>query len=204
MLHIGIDKPVVPLEADFTHVSTSWQISRTKEFDGELFSESLEDTVNLLDYYVTKTIEKDEVVFARAKVHFSDGTSGEWSRTITVAGNQKGFKLSNTIIITPTVSIDSSIYDAKESGISVSSTPFKLYAGSGKHKSTTWEVTTILGETIWIRKEDEEHLTSITIPRGKIIDDKFYIIKVTYHSDTNTISNPGKLTFSTNTKVGAN
>lgn len=194
MLHIGIDKPVVPLNNAFTHISTSWQVSKTKDFTGELFSESLEDTVNLLDYYVTKSLDKDEVVFARAKVHFSDGTSGEWSRIITVTGNQKGFKLSNTIVITPSLYIDSSIRDVKENGIKVTTSPFKLYAGIGKHKYTTWELTTILGDTVWSRENDDENLTSIVIPRGKITDDKYYLIKATHITDTNTKSNPGKIT----------
>lgn len=194
MLHIGIDKPVVPLNAGFTHISTSWQVSKTKDFTGELFSESLEDTTNLLDYYVTKSIEKDEVVFARAKVHFSDDTSGEWSRVITVTGNQKGFKLSNTIVITPELSVDSSLRDIKENGIKVTTSPFKLYAGIGKHKYTTWELTTILGEVIWSRENDDENLLSIVIPRGKIIDNKFYVIKAYHVTDTNTRSNPGRIT----------
>ena len=200
MLHIGIDKPVVPLNAGFTHISTSWQVSKTKDFTGILFSESLEDTTNLLDYYVNRELEKDEVVFARAKVHFSDGSSGVWSRIITVSGNQKGFKLSNTIVVTPTLEVDSSIYDILNNGFEIKGSPFKLYAGIGTHKFTTWEITTILGDVVWSRKNDDENLTSIFIPKGKITDDKFYILKATYITDTNTSSNPGQLVISSNIK----
>ena len=200
MLHIGIDKPVVPLNAGFTHISTSWQVSKTKDFTENLFSESLEDTTNLLDYYVTKTIEKDEIVFARAKIHFSDGTEGAWSRIITVSGNQKGFKLSSTIVITPTLDVKSSVFDIINNGFEVNGSPFKLYAGIGKHKYTTWELTTILGEVIWSRINDDENLTSIFIPKGKISDDKYYLIKATYITDTNTKSNPGQLVINSKMK----
>lgn len=197
MINISIDKPTIPLSAGFTHSSTSWQISETKDFDGPLFAESIMDTGNLVDYKNLKNVEIDKVLFARAKIHFSNGKESNWSRTITLSSEQKGFKLSNTIVITPQLTIEDSLLDVRDNNIKVFGTEFKLYAGSGKHKSTTWEVTTLLGEYVWGRDEDEDNLTEAIVPKGKLDNDKMYIIKAIYHTDTNSKSNPGRLPFST-------
>lgn len=204
MIYVSIDKPVIPLSASFIHESTSWQISETKDFSGELFAESLTDTINLLEYRVMNTIDEDQVVFARAKIHFSNGTESEWSRVITVSEDQKGFKLSNTIIITPEAFIKSSLLDVIENDILVETKEYSLYAGTGKHKSTSWEVTTLLGEHVWSRKEDEDNLTSIIIPKGKLVNNKFYVLKVMFHSETNANSNPFRLPFCTGKNVEGN
>lgn len=197
MINVCIDDPAVPAGAGFTHESTSWQISETKDFTGTLFAEALRDPSNLLEYRNLKTVDKDQVLFARAMIHFSNGTDSEWSRTITLSAEQKGFKLSNTIVVTPEIFIDDSLLDVANDDIRVRTDEYTLYAGTGRHKSTTWEVTTLLGEEVWSRKEDEDNLTSMVIPKGRLLNEKMYLLKATFHSDTNTTSNPGKLPFAT-------
>ena len=197
MINVCIDDPGIPAGAGFTHESTSWQVSETKDFSGALFAEALNDPANLLEYKNLKTVKPDQVLFARAKVHFSNGTEADWTRTITLSSEQKGFKLSNTIIVTPEIFITNSFLDVTVDSIEVKTSDYALYAGTGEHKSTTWEITTLLGEEVWSRKKDEDNLTTYSIPGGKLLNNKTYLLKVSFHSDTNTVSNPGRLPFIT-------
>lgn len=201
MINISIDRPLIPDDAGFTHSSTSWQVSRTKDFiSTDLVLESLEDTVQLVDLHTLDKIEKDQIVFARAKIHFSNGTETEWCRPITLSECQKGFKLSSTIVVTPNLFIDGTnqnINDLEE--VLVRTSDFVLYAGVGKHLSTTWIVETLSGEKIWEREDDVDNLTSILLPDDILLKDRCYVIKAKHISDTNTTSNYGKLSISTGT-----
>jgi len=198
MINISIDKPTIPDGAGFSHSSTSWQVSLDKSFDeNNLIAESLYDTVNLLEFKVFDKLDEDQVVFARVKIHFDNKTETEWSRTITLSENQKGFKLSNTLVVTPNIFIDDSYYDIKEQFINVRTSPFALFAGVGHHKSTSWYIENVDGSTIWSRENDTDNLTSIKLPMLNLKEDKFYVIKVQHTTDTNTSSNYGRQTIST-------
>jgi len=200
MINVSIDKPIIPDDAGFEHKSTSWQIATTKDFENDIMVESLNDEENLLEYHVLNKIEEDQVVFARVKIHFDNDTETEWSRPITLSEYQKGFKLSNTIVVTPELFIDDSIVDVRLEELEVRTNEFSLYAGVGKHMATSWTIETATGTKVWERLEDKDNLTSIRIPENTLQDNKFYVIKARHISDTNTSSNPGKITISTGLK----
>jgi len=197
MININIDKPQIPAGAGFTHLSTSWQISLTRDFNGALLSESIEDEVNLLEYRIANRLETNQIVFARVKIHFSNDTETNWSRIISISEQQKGFKLSNTIVVTPKLRLDQSVYDVTIEDVVVYGDDMVLYAGSGEHKYTDWKIEDTIGKVIWERLKDAENLTSIRLPSDILDDDKFYIVKAAYITDTNTSSNYGRMAMST-------
>ncbi len=191
MINISIDRPTIPEEADFTHESTSWQVSESKDFTGTLYASSIDDTENLLEFHILKTPEKDQIVFARVKINFSNDTASDWSRPITLSECQKGFKLSNTIVVTPEVLLYDAVLDIS-GNLKIGTTEFRLYAGTGKHLSTTWEISTMFGDIVWSRDDDEDNLLSITIPDNKLEKNKLYVVKAKHKTDTNTYSNYGR------------
>jgi len=197
MIHIKIDAPVIPAGAGFKHKSTSWQVSKTRDFNGDLLVDVKDDEVNLLEYHVLKKIDPDSVVFSRVKIKFDDGKETEWSRIITLSENQKGFKLSNTLVVTPEVKINFNNLDTPVKGLSLSTNEFNLYAGVGQHKSTTWTIKNILGIKKWERTEDEDNLLSIDIPDDLLSVNEVYVATATHNTDTNSQSNPGSITFIT-------
>lgn len=200
-MRINIDKPSIPETAGFTHESTSWQVSLTKDFENELFAESLNDTENLYEYRVMQEIEPDTILFARVKINFSNGDDNGWSNIITISSNQKGFTLNNTIVVTPKLNIISSLLDVSIDDIEIESSEYLLFTGIGKHKATTWEVKTIHGKRIWYRENDDVNLTSIVIPKGRLDNNRTYIICAIYHTDTNVKSNRGQLVITTGGNV---
>jgi len=200
MISISIDKPTIPVNAGFKHQSTSWQISKDKEFSEEgLIIESLEDPINLVKYEAFEKTEEDEVVFARVRIHFDNDMSTEWSRAITLSEEQKGFKLSNTLVVTPKIFIDDSIHDVSNGFIEIRTSDFALFAGVGRHTYTSWYLESADGTIIWSRLKDEDNLTSIKLPMTNLKEKKFYTIKVRHGTDTNTESNYGRQTISTGT-----
>ena len=198
MINVSIDKPLIPDGAGFKHKSTSWQIATSKDFVNDILVESLDDEDNLLEYHVLNKLEDDQVVFARVKIKFDNDTETEWSRPITLSEHQKGFKLSNTIVITPELFMDDSVLDVSDDKeLIVRTSEIGLYAGVGKHMSTSWFLETIYGVKIWERLNDKDNLTKISIPKESLVNNKFYVVKAQHTTDTNTNSNYGKITFST-------
>ena len=202
-IKLRIDAPTIPSGASFTHASTSWQLNDSIDFSvpANLLYESLEDTVNLLNLDVELNVPPEQLVYARVKIHFSDGTTSEWSRIISLSECMKGFKLSDTIVVSPKLYVNGSPTDIPYQELEVTTDPFTLYAGVGVHKSTTWEVTTLTGELLWSRIKDEDNLTSIRLPSHIFRDNAAYVIKATHSTNTNADSLPGRVTVATGLPV---
>jgi hypothetical protein len=195
---ISVNKVTIPEGAGYTHDRTSYQISQDGNFDNEetLLKNIVEDydRVNSYNYKLPLGINN---VYVRVKAHYSDNRETAWERPILLNENQKGFKFSTTIIGTPEITTSINTSDVPLGAFTVDGSEFMLYAGGGSHQSTTWGIYTLEEQPIWTRAEDRDNLTSIKIPGNLLESNKGYVIKATYHSDTNESSNEGRLFIST-------
>jgi len=203
---LKIDAPLLPANADITHVGTSWQVSKSPDFSNRTYFiiESLSDTASLLEYRASINIEDSDTLYLRTKYHYNSNKESNWSKIMSVKGSQVGLKLSSTIVLTPKVTYDITHDISDEGNLILKTSPMELYAGVGKHKSTTWEVTDLDNNIIFKRAEDTDNLLEIVLDLKLINLNKAYVIKAKHHTTTNTDSNFGKNTivnFSGNIKL---
>lgn len=201
-IRITHDIPVLPDSLGLTHTATDWQISLYPDFSDttKLLVESLENTTNLNSYAATLDIDNDSAIYVRVRYHFGTKVSN-WSRVAQVNGDQKGFKLSNTIVETPRISIDLDYALTTDGELIITTTPFEMHAGSGTHQYTTWEIYDTDGNAVYKRSKDSEFLTELRI-RGNLLDPyKAYEIRVTHISSTNMSSNYGRLIYNESIKT---
>lgn len=191
---LTIDSPLLPANTGIRHESTSYQVSKIPDFTKSEFIifESIKDSLNLTTIKVPLTVGSDQNLYFRTKYHFTGGGESRWSRTIPVKGDQIGIKLSSTIICTPTITYELNYLDKDIGEIVINTSPLKLFAGTGNHYATSYEVTTIDGETIYKRDLDQDNLTSISLDIRLIEVNKAYVVKAKHHTDTNESSNYGK------------
>ncbi len=189
----------IKTNGDIKHEKTSWQVSLSPDFnDDDVVFQSLEDTENLTQIRVPLPLTENDLYYTRTKIHFSDDTESDWSRPNIVTRNATGFTFSDTVLVTPELSIDFDKRNAPLGGFTVKTTPFTLFMGIGKHRSTNWIIEDTSGNTIWKRLDDKHNLTEIRIPSNILEPGKMYTIKACHISDTNAYSNYGKLRIITN------
>jgi len=199
-IKIAIDAPILPTGSGLTHISTSWEVSKIPNFTDPAYVilSDLQDTTNILEYRLSYDLQPSEPLYVRTKYHFSGGGASNWSRIIPLNADQIGIKLSSTVVMTPIPKVKVN-YDANNNGTMVISTPtMKLYAGTGTHKSTSWEIVDTNGVIIFSRVNDIDNLTSISIDANLINSNKAYIVKVKHTTNTNSSSNYGKVTINQN------
>ena len=197
MFIIEIDK--IETGSGVKHDNTSWQISLTPGFDDDdIVFESLNDKDNLTSIRVPLSLDDEDLYYSRTKIHFSDGSEGDWSKPNVITRHATGFNFNDTIVVTPKLSIDMDIRNTSLGGFTVTGGDFKLFSGIGKHKFTTWIIEDDKGNQVWSRMNDRHNLTSIRIPNNILTPGKMYTIKAMYVSDTNAYSNYGRLLIVTN------
>lgn len=191
-IRIAVGKPVLAENSGLTHSGTSYQVAKFPDFDKpeNILFEDLNNNIDKLNIYVIVDSDDYKNLFIRTRYHFtkSDGTiiDDNWSRVIPVNSKQKGFKISNIIIDTP--SID---YEVNGEHLTIKTTDFSMYYGPGKHISTSWRVRDNNNVIIYERLEDKDNLTSILL-HNVLEFGKSYILEAKHHSDINNESNWGK------------
>jgi hypothetical protein len=179
---------------DLKHVATSWQVARDSTFsDDSLLVNDLKDENNLLSLKVELPLTSKDVYYTRYKLHFDNDKETAWSRPSVVTKDGDGFSFNNTIIITPRLSVDINPTDAPLGDFKIYGSEFKLFMGTGNHKSTDWIIEDSEGNIVWQRLGDVHNLTSIKLPSDILDKGKMYVVKCRYNSDTNSYSNYGKL-----------
>lgn len=192
-IRIRVDSPALPAGSSLSHTATSWQVAKYPDFSNvdNIITESLEDSVNLLEYREALNLENDETVYLRTRYHFGEKYSN-WSRVTPINTNQKGIKISGAMVSTPVLNAKLS-YDTDINGeVIITGSDFNMYSGAGNHASTTWEVIDSNNVIIFKRDYDVDNLTEIKISNNLFEPHKAYEIKATYHSTTNANSNQGK------------
>jgi len=199
-IKVSIDKPLPTDGGELQHVSTSWQISRVPDFNirEAYIAESLEDDINLLEFRPSIELEDNVSVYARVKYHFNNGSASNWSKIIPINTNQRGIKMSGTVIATPKVSVEFKYNGINFSNLKITSSRFILYSGAGNHVSTDWYIKDINGKVLWERKGDKKYLNEIIVDSSYVEPNKVYFIEAVYNTDVNVSSLTGKAILNTN------
>jgi len=198
-----ITKPPIVAGDGLVHFATSRQIASEPSFNSSvMLIDDVKNTTELLRAVIDLPLGVNDKYFVRDRLWFKDSKGNEkstnWSKPIIVTKNMDGFSINNTIIGTPKLSVDFNKDDAPLGGFEVTSDKYMLFKGIGEHKYTDWIIEDLLGNVVWSRKKDGYNLYSIKIPDCTLEQNKTYVLKCRYVSDTNMNSNYGKLTMCTN------
>lgn len=204
-IRISVTAPVL-LPNNLLHSATIYKISKTITFQETDIIVNETSTTKLYDNNFTVDIKNDDTLYISTQyvytvidengelVYNEDGSIkyqyGTPSRISSLKGDQSGVKISDTIVGTPTVKINTSYEINFEGNLKITTSDFKMYSSIGKHLSTTWLVKDIEGNVIFKREKDVDNLTSIIITEDIKLSDNF-IVYVSHHSDTNADSNYG-------------
>ena len=193
-IKIAVDAPMLPENSGVTHVATSYQIAKDKDFsiESNIVGEELKSS-ELTTMFFNVELEDNEIVFVRCKHHFEkDGVESEsgWSRVVPVNSLQQGIKVSSSIVKTPTVNVVDN-----DDLITITTSDFLMYTGGGNHLSTDYSIIDTDNEVVYNRENDKDNLTNIYI-KDKLESGKIFIVGARHTNDTNNSSYYGKAIFS--------
>jgi len=203
-IKITVDAPVAIGDPNIIHTGTSYQVSKIPDFTKNEFIvlNVVNDTENLLHKRFEYELADTQALYIRTKYHYNNDRESNWSKVMPLRGDQIGIKLSNSIVNTPKINADI-VYSNNNGSIKINTSKFSLFAGVGKHTSSTYEVVDTDGVVYYSRKKDVDNLTLLTLPLNMFDLGKSYIIKVKYHTEFNTESNFGKCLLTIDTKENA-
>lgn len=197
-IRIAANTPQLPTGSTLQHIGTSYQVSTSQDFTltDKYLLNVVNDNQNLLEYRAEINITDDDVIYVRYKLHFTDGVESNWSRLVSIKGNQLDMVYTNVVVATPTVTVEKEYLSSENYRVKVTTSAMKLYAGSGTHASTTWVVSDSDGELVYERKNDIDNLTELVLDSAIFDNNKFYEVKVSHIVTTGIESNQGKAIYS--------
>jgi len=156
--------PVWDNESGLTHIATTWQIAKDKDFTSIV--DQVVDSEEYLNFYKTNIIIPDGAVYwVRAKRKFKEVENDTWIGPKPVVSENTG----TNELIKPPVSIEEPyVTDVNldyEDGLTITLAP---YSGSVPHKSTNWILEDLEGNKLLVRLNDEENLLGLNIPNSEI------------------------------------
>lgn len=182
---------VFPPNSGLVHTATSWQISKSIDFDirENIVVESLNDTVNLFEYKTNIEIDDNTPLYGRHKMHISkNGVPVEayWSRICPFNSNMKGMKINNFMVRTPKLQATTT-----EGALDVTGGTFSMFSGTGDHYSTHWALRNSYGEDVFVRNNDRTNLTKLHLD-NVIQPNLAYVAEAKYVNEFNNESFRGK------------
>ena len=167
------------------HDMTDWVIE-TLHIDGtpsEVVYQSLSDPVNKTSITIPRGYLKENTEYS-IRMRYKGKTYGwsDWGHSnFTTTGRF-------TYIETPSLIVSSTVQGVPENP-TLSASEFRVVTSSeagevDTHRSTTWRITNLDGETIWESVSDTKNLTSIEVPKGHLQTSTTYIASVKYYGNT--------------------
>ena len=201
-IKIGVDTPVTA--PGVTHTGTSWQASTDMHMDTSNLIVNIENSdTHLLDYTFTYDMSNHDIVYVRSKYHFSDGSESVWSKIVPIHVDQKGLKISSTLVVTPQVTVNYDYTNNSLGELVIRSSDMRLYGGAGSHSMTSYRILDTGGNEVFVRNNDTSNLTELRLPLIILESGKAYSVEVRHHTTTNAHSNFGKAMLITPTKGSA-
>ena len=201
-IKIGVDFPITA--PDMTHTGTSWQASTDMHMQPNDLIVNINNTnTDLLDYTFTHDMGEYDIVYIRSKYHFSDGSESVWSKIVPIHVDQKGLKISSTLVVTPQVTVNYDYTNNNLGELVIRSSDMRLYDGAGTHSMTSYRILDTGGNEVFVRSNDTSNLTELRLPLTTLKSGKVYSIEARHHTTTNAHSNFGKVMLITPTKGSA-
>lgn len=154
------------LEDGITHTATTWNVSRDPYFtvQEDFILESIEDTTNILNYDLDYSVQQEEVIFVRAKYHFSDSSDTIWTNTISISSNDTEKTNAIKILVTPKLYTENVYFNGKED-VKITTSKLRTIDSAEVCESTTWKIVDSAGNTLWSRERDVNNKEEIVIPK---------------------------------------
>ena len=203
-INISVVPPVL-LPSNLQHIATEYKISKDTLFvEDELLVNEVSET-NLFEKKFTLNLREEDTfyVVTRYKYLVLDDTGspllengemvykfGTPSMITPFKGNQDGVSISDTIVKTPKVRINTTTEFNNKEQVIINTSEFEMFSSLGLHSSSTYIITTLEGKELFRREFDKDNLTTLVLPEEISILDNL-IIYVSHHSDTNATSNYG-------------
>ena len=213
-INISVIPPVL-LPSNLLHIGTEYKVSKDVLFiEDELLVNEVSET-NLFEKKFSLDIGNEDTfyVVTRYKYLVLDETGnpklengemvykfGTPSMITPFKGNQEGVRISDTIIKTPKVRIETTTELSNKEQLVITTSEFEMFSSIGQHKYSTYVITDLEGKVLFKRELDEDNLTRLILPKEINILDNL-IIYASHHSDTNATSNYGTYVNMTTNKL---
>lgn len=187
---IQLDPIEIPDNATYTHKSTSYIVSRNRDFTDIVVSKN-RDEENLTSLTIpATTLGTYTNLYVKVKVWFSDDSSLPWT-TVDLNTNQSNINFSDNVVCTPTVTID----DADTDVCTIKHSVFKMCHGVGEHKSSSYRIETLSGKIVFEKLLEESNKDMLPIGKSDLQtileQNKVYMVRVKHHTNTGSSSNWG-------------
>lgn len=177
-------------------IATSYRIvNRVDGLDDPdaLVLEDLKNTTDKESKVFSVDMPESTFLYVSTKHHFRI-TAGpktgqeletEWGGIVPISKHDNRLKVSDVLVNTPTL-----YFTEKDGILNIETSKYSLYSGPGTHSSSTYTVEDTNNNPIYIRKNDEDNLTTIQTPLV-FEDGKLYLVRAAHHSSTGGNSNFG-------------
>ena len=160
-----------------THTSSHWTITKL-DTGAEIYNEA-NDTKNLTSFRVPAGLLEPSTAY-RFQVSYTGAKHGTSGKATAEATTHEVLAYIND----PTLTVSGHPNKIPQTPV-LSGSPFTVYSDNSTqdtHSATDWEIKSVEGETsIWTSLKDKEHLTSITVPQGKLTESTEYRFRMRYH-----------------------
>ena len=196
-INISVIPPVL-LPSNLLHIGTEYKVSKDVLFiEDELLVNEVSET-NLFEKKFSLDIGNEDTfyVVTRYKYLVLDETGnpklengemvykfGTPSMITPFKGNQEGVRISDTIIKTPKVRIETTTELSNKEQLVITTSEFEMFSSIGQHKYSTYVITDLEGKVLFKRELDEDNLTRLILPKEiNILDNlinkrRFFFLK---------------------------
>ena len=171
-------KPWVPI-AGLEHMKSSWQVATDAEFTN-ILDDVIESDEYLNIYYSSVVIPEGTTYYIRARRHYNNDTSSDWSAAIPVVPkvDDSNLLITNDVIIDkPMVYLDLDVIKDDDTDSFIIETSVFRSTTEG-HFGTTWIIKDGSGKILFISLSDEVNLTSIIVPKSDVNIENVSLINV--------------------------
>ena len=161
-------KPWVPI-AGLEHIKSSWQVATDIEFTN-ILDDVIESNEFLNIHYSTVVIPEGATYYIRAKRHYNNDTSSDWSTAIPVVPkvDDSNLLITNDVTIDkPMVYLDLDVI--KDDAIDSFDIETSVFRSTTEgHFGTTWIIKDGSGKVLFASLFDKENLTSIAVSKNMV------------------------------------
>jgi len=190
-IKLSVDVVYIDPNSTLKHSGTSYQVSRTPNFDNlsTLIVNVVNSSVDLLSHTFEHNVVVNQPLYVRTRYHFNNGSVSSWSNIIELSGNQVGLKSSSTVVATPEISVSFDYSATVEGELVVKLANIALYSGVGTIVSTSWGIETTDGVVLYTLPESRDVLTELRLPLSVMNGNECIIAYARVHTNTNAASN---------------
>lgn len=194
-IKLSVDPVYIDPGSTLKHTGTSYQVSTTPVFTGNLVLDLPNNAASLLSHTFDYNMVPGQPLYVRTRYHFNNGTMSSWSNIISLNNDQTGMKTSDTILSTPVVGATVDYTNNKQGDLLISAADMVVVTGAGTINAISWLVESTDGDILYELPKSPDIQNSLRLPLTVLRGREVAIVSVVTHTDTNAVSNPGRVVF---------